>query len=97
MEKWFLTYFSQTVGRILMVFLADPHEISISMKWLKFSPIARLRARAGNFCIAILANFVIQFYGGLCFHLGASTSHFQGSISNARGTFELKTTLSSPL
>ena len=29
MGKWFLTDNSATVGRILMIFLADPHEILI--------------------------------------------------------------------
>ena len=29
MGKWFLTDYSATVGRILMIFSADPYEISI--------------------------------------------------------------------
>ena len=36
------------------------------------------------------------FWGGFVFHLGASTSHFLGSISNVRGTFEPKKTLAPP-
>ena len=58
------------------------------------------RACVCNFCIRILVDFgknVIRFFWGLCFSFGASTSHFQGSISNARGTFEPKTPPSSPL
>ena len=31
--KWFLTDNSTTVGRILMIFTADPHEIFILIKW----------------------------------------------------------------
>ena len=33
MGKWFLTDNSSTVGRILMISLADPHEILILIKW----------------------------------------------------------------
>ena len=58
------------------------------------------RACVCNFCIRILVDFgknVIRFFWGLCFSFGASISHFQGSISNARGTFEPKTPPSSPL
>ena len=33
MGIWFLTDNSATVGRILMIFLAHPHGISILMKW----------------------------------------------------------------
>ena len=38
MGKWFLTDYSATVGRILMIFSADPHENSILMKWWKNQP-----------------------------------------------------------
>ena len=31
--KWFLTDNSATVGRILMMSAADPHEILIKLKW----------------------------------------------------------------
>ena len=34
-EKWFLTGYSATVGWVSMIFLADPLEISILMKWKK--------------------------------------------------------------
>ena len=38
-----------TVGRILMIFSADPYEISILMKWWKnISPLARLRLQKGD-------------------------------------------------
>ena len=33
MGKWFLTDNSATVGRILMISSADPHEIYILIKW----------------------------------------------------------------
>ena len=33
MGKWFLTENSATVGRILMISSADPHEILILIKW----------------------------------------------------------------
>ena len=55
----------------------------------KISPIACLRACACKFCIRISVDFgknVIRFFCGLCFSFGASTSHFRGSISNARVT-----------
>ena len=46
MGKWFLTDYSATVGRTLMIFLADRPEISIPMECQKkFGPLARLRAR----------------------------------------------------
>ena len=35
MGKWFLAGNSSTIGRILMIFSADPYEISIMMKWWK--------------------------------------------------------------
>ena len=39
------TDYTATVGRISMLFSADPHEISILMKWWKISPPGHLRAR----------------------------------------------------
>ena len=41
MEKWFSTDYSAKVGRILMIFWADPHEISILMKCCKNSPLGK--------------------------------------------------------
>ena len=38
MGKWFLSDNSATVGRILMIFSAHPHEISIPIKWWKNQP-----------------------------------------------------------
>ena len=55
MGKWFLTDYSATVGWIMMIFSADPHEISLLTKWWnKISPLARLRALRVK---QILANF----------------------------------------
>ena len=77
-------------GWILMIFSALPHETE---EMVKISPMARLHAHACNFCITMLAKTcMFRFFGGFVFHLGASTSHFLGSTSNARGKFEPKKT-----
>ena len=60
MGKWFLTDNSATVGRILRIFLADSHEISILMKLWKISPLKCLRGRGRKLRITgigIWANF----------------------------------------
>ena len=94
MGKWFLTDYSATFGRILMISLADPHEIPI--KWW-----------ARNFCITRIADFgqfgpvLAQISFGFCvgyfFPVWGNLSHVQGSISNARGTPEPNTHHSSPI
>ena len=72
LENWFSTDYSATVCRILIIFSVDPHEISIPMKCWKISPLARLRARACNFCIACIANFglLASFFFGHFFPYG---------------------------
>ena len=42
MEKWFLTDYSATVARILMIFSADPHAILIPIKWDRKSALSHL-------------------------------------------------------
>ena len=51
-EKWFLTDYAATAGRILMIFSAVPHETE---EMVKISHMARVCAHACNFCITILA------------------------------------------
>ena len=66
--KWFLTDNSATVGRILMIFLADLHEILMKW-WKKISPLARKRARTLKNGITRVTNFG-QFwpiFGQKCF------------------------------
>ena len=66
-REMFLTDYSATAGRILMIFSAVPHETE---EMVKISPMARLRAHARNFCITILAKMWFVFFGGLCFSFG---------------------------
>ena len=94
--KMFLSDYSATVDPPLNF---NSNEM---VKWWKISPLA------STFCITriaevgqfwpILAYFgpnVLRFFLGHFFPLGASASHFRGSISNARGTFQPKTHASS--
>ena len=57
MGKWFLTDYLVTVDRILMIFSADPREISISIEWWKINPLLRLCARACKIHITHIADF----------------------------------------
>ena len=94
---------SATVGRILMIFSADPHENSILIKWWKISPLARLQKRARKICTLRIVDFG-QFWPifaqkcfGFCnwkfFPAMGNTPNFQWSI---RGTFEPKTPTYNP-
>ena len=51
MGKWFLTYYSATVGRILTIFFADPMKFWFQLNAEKIIPLARLREGAHKNCI----------------------------------------------
>ena len=81
MGKWFLTDNSATVGRILMISSADPHEILILIKWWKNHPSSKsAKACTQNLHYVhsgfwpILAYFcpkVLRFYRGQIFNFEA--------------------------
>ena len=48
MEKWFSTDYSATVGRILMIFSADPLKFRFRWNVTKSNPLARLSGCAQN-------------------------------------------------
>ena len=66
MGKWFLAGNSATIGRILMIFSAVPHE---TKEMVKNSLMARLRAHALLLHYDFGQN-VIRFFGELCFSFG---------------------------
>ena len=86
--KRFITDYSPTVARILIILTTDPHETSILMKWWKISTLARLRANFTLHVWRILANFALLLPKSASVSERGNISHFQGAISNARRTFE---------
>ena len=83
-----------------MIFSADPNETSIQMKWWKNQP----SSKAASACAQILHHghsrfwprSASVFWGHFFFPLRASTWNFQGSLNNAKGTFEPKVLLDHP-
>ena len=101
MGKWFLIDYSTSVGRILMNFSADPNEISIPIKcWKNQSSSACKICTMGIANISQFWPISTQISFGFCvgkfFPVWGNTWNFLGSISTARGTFEPKTSPSSP-
>ena len=97
MGKWFLTDCSSTVGRILMIFSADPIKFQFQWNDEKISLLAPNFANLASFALRvklILANFDLLwprlasfFCGGILF-LSGNICHGKESTSNARGIFE---------
>ena len=98
MGKWFLTDNSATVGRILMMFSAKPHE-TILMKWWKNQP-SSTSAKAGtqnlHFVHSGFWPILAYFCPKVLRFLQWEVFSCDGKLSTARGTFEPKSLLASP-
>ena len=92
-----LTDYSTTVGRILMIFFGRSPWNFNSDEMVKKSALQHVCAQNSHYVYtgfwpisAYFCSKVLRFFLSPIFPLSTSTWNFQGSISNARGTFEPK-------
>ena len=101
--KWFLTDNSVSWSDLDDFFWQTPIKFQVRWNGEKISPLACLRLSAQNSHLAYSGFWPVlaQNSFGSCmrnfFPVWGNISHFQGSISSARRTFEPKTHPSSPL
>ena len=84
-----------------MIFSADPRDLLILVKWSKNQPSttsASACAQTSHYTYCRFWPFFAQmcFVKVIFFPVMGNITHVQGSISNARGTFEPKITLANP-